>query len=278
MAPHLSNGQPQRGWIVPIGGRIESRELLDRFVDLCGGPKAAIAIIPTASSESDTGPWYQDKFRALGCTRSKLLPLDRRSDCDDEDWLSLVGEADGVFFTGGNQGRLGTVLGGTPIAELIQRRNREDGLHVAGTSAGAAFLCEHMIAGGAEGPTPHSKMVTLCAGLGLTNRAIIDQHFTQRNRLGRLLSAISYNPFCVGLGIDEDTGAFIAPDDTIEIEGSGAVTVIDPSGVEFTSIDSARAHEPVAILGLGMHILTKGTAYHLGTREAHVTESLAVRR
>ena len=113
---------------------------------------------------------------------------------------------EGVFLTGGNQLRLSTMIGGTEVAKAIRRRNAE-GMHVAGTSAGAAFLCEHMIAFGKEGASPRAKIVTLAPGLGLTNRVIIDQHFRQRDRLGRLLTALAYNPFAIGIGLDENTAA-----------------------------------------------------------------------
>jgi len=110
--------------------------------------------------------------------------------------------------------------------------------------------------------------VTLSAGLGLTNRVIIDQHFRQRDRLGRLLTALAYNPFAVGMGLDEDTAAFIGPDETIEVVGSGAVTVVDPSEVEFSSMDQAAKGEPVCLLGIKLHILVQGSTFNLHTRVA----------
>lgn len=266
-----------RGWIIPIGGRIESPALLERFVAVAGGRRAAICVIATASGESDTGALYESRIRDAGAHDVKVLPLDRRSDCDDGDWLARLARADGIFFTGGNQGRLGTVLGGTPVAELIRRRNATEGLAVCGSSAGAAFLPVHMIAGGSEGATPRSKMVTLAPGLGLSDRVLIDQHFTQRDRLGRLLSAMAYNPGLVGLGVDEDTGAFIGPDDVIEVEGSGGVTVVDGSRAAFSSIDSAQPHEAVALLGLTLHVLVAGTTFDLARRIAHVGDALLAR-
>src|SRR5437879_13837400 len=113
------------------------------------------------------------------------------------------------------------------------RRRTAEGAHIAGTSAGAAFLCEHMIAFGKEGASPGAQIVTLAPGLGLTNRVILDQHFRQRDRLGRLLTALAYNPFAIGIGLDENTAAFIGPDDMLEVVGGGALTIVDPSGLEF---------------------------------------------
>jgi cyanophycinase len=153
------------------------------------------------------------------------------------------------------------------VAKAIRLMNAR-GVHVAGTSAGAAFLSEHMIAFGEEGASPRVGSVTLSAGLGLTNRIIIDQHFRQRDRLGRLLTALAYNPFAVGMGLDEDTAAFIGPDETVEVVGSGAVTVVDPSEIEFSSMDQAAKGEPVCLLGIRMHILVQGATFNLHTRVA----------
>ena len=121
-----------------------------------------------------------------------------------------------------------------------------DGVHIAGTSAGAGFLSEHMIAFGEEGSSPRADIVTLAPGLGLTNSVIVDHHFSRRDRFGRLLTAIGYNPFAVGLGLDEDTAAFIGPDDVLEVVGSGAITIVDPSDLEYSSMDSAREHDAVS--------------------------------
>jgi cyanophycinase len=141
-------------------------------------------------------------------------------------------------------------------------------MHVAGTSAGAAFMPEHMIAGGIEGSTPQPDMVTMAPGLGLTNKFIIDQHFRERDRLGRLLTALAYNPFAVGLGLDEDTAAFIRPGDKLDVVGSGGITVIDPTELSYSSMDQARRGEPVSLIGVKLHILISGGRFDAVTREA----------
>jgi cyanophycinase len=173
-----------------------------------------------------------------------------------------------VFLTGGNQLRLSTTLGGTPSADLLRERNAEDGLHVAGTSAGASFVSEHMIAFGDEGSTPRCDMVSLAPGLGLTKEVIIDQHFRQRDRLGRLITALAYNPRPIGIGLDEDTAAFIDGEGLLEVAGSGAITILDPGGVEYSSMDSARRHDPVSVIGLRLHVLIDGSRYDMTNREA----------
>lgn len=271
MAPSPSVSNNKRGYVIPIGGaeeKLQNPEILDRFVSLCGGKPARIAIIPTASELEDTGRNYEKLFRRLGVNHAMVLPFIERSDCDNKKWLDYIEDADGVFMTGGNQLRLSTTLGGTEVAQAIRRRNAE-GMHVAGTSAGAAFMPEHMIAGGSEGSTPSPAKVTLAPGLGLTNNFIIDQHFRQRDRLGRLLTALAYNPFAVGIGLDEDTAAFIQPGDSLDVVGSGGITVIDPTELEYSSMDKARRNEPVSLIGIKLHILISGGRFEIETRKAY---------
>ena len=274
MCPAETQDGRERGYIIPIGGaeeKLHDPEILDRFVGVCGGKSARISIIPTASELEDTGRNYEKLFRKLGVPHAQVLPFETRDDCEHSEYLEYIDRSDGVFMTGGNQLRLSTTLGGTEVAQRIRRRNAE-GMHVAGTSAGAAFMPEHMIAGGSEGSTPSPDMVTLAPGLGLTNKFIIDQHFRQRDRLGRLLTALAYNPFAVGIGLDEDTAAFIRPGDELEVVGSGGITVIDPTDLSYSSMDKARRGEPVSLIGVKLHILVSGGRFDIQTREALAKE------
>ena len=260
----------KRGWIVPVGGaedKVGGQDILRRYVKISGGKRARIAIIPTASALETTGRKYEDLFKELGAAEARALPYQNRSDAQREDWLEQLETATGIFLTGGNQLRISTILGGTPVAKAIRRLNAK-GVTVGGTSAGAAILSEHMIAFGTEGPTPRAGMATLAPGFGMTNRVIIDQHFRQRDRLGRLLSALAYNPFAVGMGLDEDTAAFINPNDVVSVVGSGSVTIIDTSHIEYTSIAAAHEGDAICMTGIRVHILTKGARYDLSKREA----------
>jgi cyanophycinase len=269
----------RRGAIIPIGGaedHIRDLEILRRFVELCGGKRAKIGVIPTASEREDTGRRYEDVFRGLGARAVRIFDFEDRKDGERESWIEAMGEAHGIFITGGNQLRLSTVLGGTSAAKALRRLNA-GGVHVAGTSAGAAFVSEHMIAFGDEGATPRAAMVTLVPGLGLTNKVIVDQHFRQRDRLGRLLTALAYNPFAVGIGLDEDTAAFIDSDNVVDVAGSGAVTIIDPGAIEHTSIDAVKKGEPVSILGVRLHVLAAGGQFDLDSRKARAASTLARR-
>ncbi len=266
-----------RGYIIPIGGaeaKITGRDILRRFVEVCGGEEAWIAVIPTASSLADIGAKYEAVFGDLGARRVTTLPFQERADCHRRDWLGILEQVTGVFMTGGNQLRLATTLGGSPVADLLRRRNLE-GLPIAGTSAGAAFMSEHMIAHGKEGMTPRSDMVQLVPGLGLTALAIIDQHFRQRDRLGRLITALAFNPRPIGIGLDEDTAAFLAPGGALEVVGSGAITVLDPADVEYSSMDSAKPHDPVCVIGVRLHVLTAGASFHIETRKATPPQAVA---
>lgn len=270
MSPAKVDASDERGWIVPVGGRedkVGDAAILRRFAELCGADQARIAVIPTASSQSDTGARYENLFGELGVRRADTLAYADRRDTEREDWLRALDTATGIFLTGGNQLRISTILGGTPVAKAIRRRNAR-GVHVGGTSAGAAVLSEHMIAMGEEGPTPHAGMTTLAPGFGLTNRVVIDQHFRQRDRLGRLLAALAYNPFAVGLGLDEDTAAFIDPGDVIHVHGAGAITVVDAAGITYSSIAGAPEGAPVCMTDVRLHVLTAGAKYHLSRRVA----------
>jgi cyanophycinase len=270
MSSSNHSSESGRGLIIPIGGaeeKLHNPEILDRFVEVCGGKSARVAIIPTASELEDTGRNYEKLFRKLGINHARVLQMLTRDDCNSQKYLDYIEGAQGIFMTGGNQLRLSTTLGGTPVAQMIRRRNAA-GMHVAGTSAGAAFMPEHMIAGGGEGSTPSPDMVTMAPGLGLTNSFIIDQHFRERDRLGRLLTALAYNPFAVGIGLDEDTAAFIKPGDCLEVVGSGGITVIDPTNLSYSSMDRARRGDPVSLIDVKLHILIAGGRFEIASREA----------
>jgi cyanophycinase len=270
MCPAKVPDGAERGWIIAIGGaeeKTDGPEILSRFVELCGGAKADIVVIPTASRMRETGPKYERLFREIGAARVEAMDFDTRRDAHEASRLERLEQASGVFFTGGNQLRLATIIGGTPIAKRIRTLNAQ-GMHVAGTSAGASFLSEHMIAFGDDGGSAIAGSVRLAPGLGLTNRFVIDQHFRQRDRLGRLVTSLAYNPFAIGIGLDEDTAAFISPEQRLEVGGSGGVTIVDASELEFSSMDQVDEGQPICLLGLRLHMLTRGATFNLHTRKA----------
>lgn len=277
MCPAPVTANQERGFIIPIGGaedRVDARNIHRRFVELSGGDGADIVVIPTASELETTGKDYNRMFRDLGAAQVDFLPITQRADCDNPQYLQMLDRATGIFLTGGNQLRLSTILGGTGIAQKIRRRNAA-GVPIAGTSAGASIMSEHMIAGGDSNSAPVEGAVSLAPGLGLTNAFIIDQHFTQRNRLGRLLAAASYNPFLIGLGIDEDTAAFIGPDGVFEVVGSGTVTVVDASHLTHSSMWEASAGQALTLLGLKIDVMGQGCRYDLTARHAYPPDAHA---
>ncbi|MBA6417452.1 cyanophycinase [Colwellia sp. 6M3] len=270
MCPAKTVDGQQRGFVIPIGGaeeRVKDPIILQRFVELCGGENAYIVIIPTASQLEETGSNYEEVFHELGVQKAISLPINDREEANSDEYLAELDKATGIFITGGNQLRLSTILGGTPVAQSIRKRNA-DGVHVAGTSAGAAIMPEHMIAGGRTGALPNEEGVTFAPGMGLINKVIIDQHFSQRNRLGRLLSAISYNPFASGLGICENTAAFIDPTGVLEVVGHGSITVVDPSDLSHSSMADANRGEAITLIGLKLHVLGPGATYCINERIA----------
>lgn len=272
--PLEEGSSERRGFIVPIGGaedRTREGEILRRFVKLCGGRRARLAVIPTASQLEETGPNYVQVFTDLGVRSARSLRLDQRSDCESPKVLEVLEEVDGVFLTGGNQLRLSTVIGGTSVSKLLRRRNAV-GLHIGGTSAGAAILSEHMIGYGEEGNVPRSGMAHLAPGLGVLHTLVVDQHFSQRHRLGRLLSILSLNPRLVGLGIDENTAAFIGPDDVMRVVGEGSVTVIDATNLDHSSADSVAPGAIVELRNVVLHVLSHGSRFSL--EDLHVARAL----
>lgn len=274
MARSPDKPDQQRGYVIPIGGaeeRTGAMPVLRKFVKLCGGTRARIVIIPTASMLEETGGRYEEIFGEIGVRAAQSLAINERADCEREDFLDALGQASGIFLTGGNQLRLSTILGGTSVAQAIRRLNA-DGVHVAGTSAGAAIMPDHMIAGGSTGLAPSGDGVNLAPGLGLTRALLIDQHFSQRDRLGRLLTAISYNPYMIGAGIDEDTALFIDHKQCFEVVGSGTVTILDPSDLSYSSMSSASKDDALSLLNLRLHILSDGCRYDIEARVASPPE------
>ena len=264
------------GTVIIIGGaedKIRDRVILGRFVALAGGPDARIAVVSTASSMgAEAGRLYREVFTELGAAAVRPLHAVTRTQANDEHAAGIVQDATGVFLTGGNQLRLSSMIGGTRLAEAIAARF-EAGAVVAGTSAGASAVSSHMIAFGASGATPKHRMAQIAAGLGLLPGVIVDQHFQQRNRLGRLLSLIAQNPSLLGLGVDEDTAGIVGPDQVMEVIGRGSITVVDGAASE-TDAWEIRGHRPLMISNVVLHSLPAGYRFDLRRRTRVATPHL----
>ncbi|MCW2793337.1 MAG: cyanophycinase [Nocardioides sp.] len=254
-----------------IGGaedKLRRRTILDDFVTASGGPEARIAVIPTASS---LGPEvvevYDALFRRLGASEVVAVRPESREDSHDPDLVKRLSEATGIFMTGGNQLKLSSILCGTPLADALVEAN-ERGVVVAGTSAGASIQSSHMVAFGGPGSTPKQRMTQVAAGLGLLESSVIDQHFDQRNRYGRLLMIVAQSPQLLGIGVDEDTAAVVETVDEHEIlrvTGRGAVTIFDPQHITTNAYEAKRS-SPLLASGVVLHVLPAGSAFDLTTR------------
>lgn len=250
-----------------IGGaedRAGSAPLLRRFVRLSGGRRARIALIPTASGfQDEVVAAYTEVFRRLGAAAPLVVNPADRAAADDPELVARVDEATGVFMTGGSQLRLSNVFPGTATGRAIHRAY-ERGAVVAGTSAGASIMSDFMISMGDEGLTPRQRTSQVSQGLGLLPGVIIDQHFGQRSRYGRLMSVAAASPNLVGLGIDENTAVEFVDGSVFTVRGAGAVFVLDCRGA-VTDAPDARRGAPLLVSGAVVHNLPAGATFDLAT-------------
>jgi cyanophycinase len=251
-----------------IGGaedRVGDRVVLRELLRLAGGDGARIAVVATASS---LGPeileTYDRAFRDLGAGDVVGLRPESRSDADDPALVARLADVDAVFMTGGNQLKLSSFIIGTPFADAIEAAYRR-GAAVGGTSAGASIVAEHMIAFGSGGSTPKQRMSQLSVGLGLLRGVVIDQHFEQRNRYGRLLSLVAQSPSLLGIGVDEDTAAVVRDGNQLEVVGRGAVTIVDGSHL-VSNAYTAKRTAPLLVSGATVHVLPAGSRFDLSRR------------
>ena len=256
------------GHLLIIGGaeeKLRQRQILSRFTSLAGGADGRVAIISTASSLGDEATdLYRSLFRQLGIPDVRGLRPLSRADANDRQLADQLSDATGIFMTGGNQLRLSSVIGGTMLGRVLAERHRR-GAVIAGTSAGASAMGSHMVAFGTSGTTPKQRMTQMSAGLGLLPGVLIDQHFEQRNRIGRLLALVAQSPALLGIGIDEDTAALVSPNGVMEVLGKGSVTILDPGGLQ-TDAYEVKRHRPIMVSGVILHSLPSGYRFDLRKR------------
>ena len=256
------------GPVMVIGGaedKLGERVILSHFVQLAGGNHARIAVISTASSLGDAATGlYRQIFTRAGAAQVTGLRPETREEANDLGTAAVIADVTGIFMTGGNQLRLSSVIGGTRLgAALLDAHAR--GVVVAGTSAGASALATHMMAFGSSGATPKHRMAQISVGLGLLVNVVVDQHFEQRTRLGRLLAAVAQSPSLIGLGLDEDTAAIVDAQDVLEVIGRGSVTIVDGSDA-ITDAFQATGHRPMMVSNVRLHSLPSGYRFDLRAR------------
>ncbi|HVE57489.1 MAG TPA: cyanophycinase [Pyrinomonadaceae bacterium] len=253
------------GHLLVIGGaedKYNERRILKKFLELAGGDKAEVLIVPVASDFPEfASDIYVQAFRRLGVANPRVLRATSRQDVISIDAEALLDGVTGVFITGGDQMRLVSVIGGTQFAQILRRMVSDTDLVLAGTSAGAAGMSTSMIVRGESTPHPQRNSVSLSPGLGFLKNIIIDQHFTERGRISRLVTAVSYNPYNLGIGIDENTAIILDKEGILEVFGAGTVTIVDGSQITYNEIAEVGDHQSFSVCGVQLNILGDGLLY-----------------
>lgn len=257
------------GPLVIIGGA-EDREgdckILREFIRLAGGKKAQIVVLTAATSEPrEAGETYIDVFERLGAANVWVVDTRDQEDANHVDAVRVIGQASGIFFTGGDQARIVERIQGTILEGAIRKRYM-GGAVIAGTSAGAAIMPDVMIVRGDSETSPRSDAVTLGTGMGFVSGIVVDQHFAQRGRLGRLLTALVLKPSIIGVGVDENTAVIVSGDE-FEVLGEGAVTIVDESEITYNRQESTWQSQSLSVFGVKLHILAEGCRFNLRTRQ-----------
>ena len=256
------------GNLIIIGGAEDKDgdcKILREFVRRAGGLQARIAVMTVATGEPrEVGDRYISVFKRLGVEHVQAIDTTRREDADDPTVIETIKESTGVFFTGGDQARILELVKDTTLdAELHKRFSQ--GIVIAGTSAGAAMMPDKMIVEGESETHPRPDTVKMDRGMGFLPNVIIDQHFAQRGRLNRLLSAVALEPATLGFGIDENT-AIIVQGHEIEVIGEGSVTIVDEENATHNNINELLKDEPLAMCGIKLHVIPDGYRFDLRTR------------
>lgn len=253
------------GHLMIIGGaedKYNERRILKKFIQLAGGENAEILIVPVASDFPEfAADVYVQAFRKLGVANPRVLRATSRQDVFQADADALLDGVTGVFISGGDQMRLVSILGGTKFSQILRKMVTETNVVLAGTSAGAAGMSASMIVRGEASSHPHKNSVRLSPGLGFLKNIIIDQHFTERGRISRLITAVSYNPYNLGVGIDENTAIILDNEGILEVFGAGSVTIVDGSQITYNEIAEVEDHQSFSVCGVQLHILGDGLVY-----------------
>lgn len=262
------------GTLMIIGGgedRTDNKAVLARFVALAGGPERPLVVLTAASKiPDDVWEMYRGALHDLGARNVRHVRITDRADADDPATAGVIGGASGIFMTGGDQKRLVAVIGGSAVERAMRQAYVRREACIAGTSAGASAMCTHMLAEGKAELAPEKGAVRLGAGLGLVHRVVIDQHFSQRQRIHRLLSVVAQTPFLLGAGIDEDTALIVHGRAGFEVMGEGTVTVLDCRAAQ-TNVTDLRTGAVPTLVGVGLHLLPSGTAFSAPSTAASTT-------
>jgi cyanophycinase len=257
--------------LVAIGGNEDKEKDLDvlkQTVLLTNRKEPYIELITTASNmPKETGVSYIAAFEKIGVKNVKIIDIRTRGQTKNPEYVERLKNADVIFFTGGDQLRITSILGGTPVLETIKLRYFNEKCIIAGTSAGASAMPEIMIYEGEICEALCKGKVQLTSGIGLVKNVVIDSHFIQRGRFSRLMDIVTTNPGTIGLGLGEDTGVVIRQGHLLESIGNGLTVIFDGQHIKYTNISDIQIGEAIAVENVSVHTLVKGYGYNLLTRE-----------
>lgn len=254
------------GNLIIIGGAEDKegdKEILKRVAKYIDSEKEKLVIATIATEYPEKSyKKYKKVFEGLGIINIDNLDISRREDAFKLENIEIINNANLLFFTGGDQLRITSMIGGTLVYDAIKELCNRGGL-IAGTSAGASVMSDTMIVQGEDDESPHKCTLKMSPGLGLVKNIIIDQHFAQRGRIGRLLTAIAENPEVLGIGIDEDTAIVVSDKGKAEVIGSGAVYFIDGSSIDYSNVSEQYSEEVLSIFNVKLHVLKEGNKFNL---------------
>lgn len=259
-----------KGTLIIVGGSEEhardgERPILEEIARRARGQRPLVILTVASASHAEVGDEYAKLFRELGVHHPTVLPLRSRDDAQEEKVVETLGRASVVFFTGGDQLRITSQVGDTQVFRCLHELY-SNGATIAGTSAGAAVMSETMVIGGAGDESPGISALRMAPGLGLLSGVVVDSHFAQRGRFGRLLGAVAQNPANLGLGLDEDTAVIVERGQSFTVLGSGAAYVIDGSTISYSGLSEARPEGVITIHGVQLHVLGEDDRFDLRTR------------
>ncbi|WP_094549580.1 cyanophycinase [Petroclostridium xylanilyticum] len=262
-------GDKVRGNLIIIGGAEDKKNecsILKKVVEIAGGENARLVVLTTATQlPQEVGQQYREVFTRLGVKDIAILNIDSRDDADQSQNTEIIRNATTIFFTGGDQLRISSILGGTLVNQALHDAYRK-GVLIVGTSAGASVMSSTMIVEGSNNEAARKCTLKMAPGLGLLEEAIIDQHFDQRGRIGRLLCGIAQNPYMLGIGIDEDTAIRVYPEDYFEVIGTNAVTILDGRTIKSSNVSESSPDELLALSNVTLHVIPQGYKFDMRSR------------
>lgn len=270
-----------KGRLIIIGGHEQKegeRAILKTVAQRARGDSGRLVIITVASNQpEELGAEYRALFKDLGVGHVDVVDIRTRDEAAEEKHVQLISDAKVIFFTGGDQLRITSQIGDSPVFRCMREIYRK-GATIAGTSAGAAAMPETMLIAGASDSSNRISALDMAPGLAFLSGVVIDSHFAERGRMGRLLGAVAQNPRNIGLGIDEDTAIVVAGEERFAVIGSGAVYVVDGMDISYSSLSEKHPEGIVSIYDVKLHVLGQGDHYDLSSRcpvEEHAGEKQA---